>query len=386
MTSTAAESILDSMQRIIPTLESGDIRLSIDERSKVRNALVWAEWDWMKLNVFSHTKALITDINDMIEKSEFNGPERSGLRWAYEIVQGFEKYVRIVFEQLDNDMLRNMSFMWVSDPAGLLSSRLFQEQTWLDIIDTLRSRIDQMRATAASFGTPVTPLSRQDFAALAADIPIAEATLRSWKFELRFDCYTSKALAHLKSSLLADHLRLKRDTLAKEDTRHLQKLPPIWEQRYPTRWTVSQAEVARRLPGVTAAINHYLDSLPRNGRFIRSREQWQRYGVALRAIADIRRALRLRHDWVCTHTVVKMMERRDRAGESDLMLAARKMADHWRTNGRTKCFLDEIKDYLSFSRETWKFSYGLRDELASQERQQDIHMLYTGKRLFRGYQ
>ena len=110
----------------------------------------------------------------MIEKSASNGPERSGLRWASEIAQGFEKYVRMVFEQLDSNMLRTMSFMWVSDPAGLLSSRLFQEQTWLDVINTLHSRIDQMRTKTAHLGISATPLSYQDFAALAADIPIAE--------------------------------------------------------------------------------------------------------------------------------------------------------------------------------------------------------------------
>ena len=68
-------------------------------------------------------------------------------------------------------------------------------------------------------------MSFQDLAAISANIPLNEATLKSWKLELRFDHYTGKALASLKSSLLADHMRRKGEALATEELVRPKRLP-----------------------------------------------------------------------------------------------------------------------------------------------------------------
>ena len=211
---------------------------------------LWAQWDWIKLNVLSQINTLLTDIKTRLEATEPYLVEHKGLRWAYDVVCGFNKSVNITFEGLTYQLFRLLA---IGDSIGKRAIYLLQGQTWLDIIESLRHRVVRIQAKAA------TSLSYQDYAAVCAGVPLDVSTLKSWKFELRFQRYTDRALASLKSSLLREHLSQKQAMLADMEQRQQQQKQQ--RLRSAARWLVTRSQYIRRMPDATAAIDRYLTSL-----------------------------------------------------------------------------------------------------------------------------
>lgn len=314
----------------------------------------WAAWDWTKLSVFSQIQALVTDIDNRLEANRFNRTEYSRLRWAYEVARGFENCVKTVFEKLDKDLL--VKLMQQSSVEVLQSSHLMQEETWLDVINVLRSRIDRLHTEAVPSGLHVTPLVFEDFAALSAGIPLSEATLKSEKSAPRFGNQSEEALTLLRKELLDNHLSEKKALLAPKQPK---------QQGAAARWVVNRAQYSRRMPAAIRAINRYLDSqspgfLPYSSaddamyefrmEEYRCRREEMRHAIGYMKQYSTMLLTSLGYGF---QDIIKLDEEFESDIENNWYAAVRKLAQHFWTTGRLLSFCLQILSDWELWQWTW---------------------------------
>ena len=161
MSSTTAEDA--SPIEAKESLDTPNRPFQLEEMYKALSNEHWTAWDWTKLTIFSNIKALVTGINNRLEMSTTSLVEQEGLRCARDVARGFENCVQTVFDKLDKELLVELMRKSPSIEATV-SSRLFQEETWQDIIDHFHHRVDRLETKIIQSGMYALPLPLRNLA------------------------------------------------------------------------------------------------------------------------------------------------------------------------------------------------------------------------------